>query len=150
MAMEKTETEGIAPQGVDMPTKASPRKLTLREEILNAQDMREEPVDVNEWGWAKNSGGKVLAKCLTALERSTLAHMNTFNIDGELMSEQTAVDTVILGTYDPNNPDEKVFRLTDREALLETHNAAPFEKIAGVINRLSGISMESKKKIEKN
>ena len=86
---------------------------------------------------------------MTALERSTLAHMSTFNIDGELMSEQTAVDTVILGTYDKNNPTEKLFNSTDRLALLE-HNSAPFEKIAGAINKLSGISLESKKKIEKN
>ena len=144
----KTETEETeAPVGV---TKVATRKLTLREEILNAQDMRQESVDVSEWGWAKSSGGKVIAKCLTGLERATLAQMSTFNIGGEIVSQQTAVDTVILATYDPNNPDEKLFNETDRDALLETHNSAPFEKIATVINRLSGISLESRKKIEKN
>jgi hypothetical protein len=146
MKTETIESEGIAGESV---TKTAARKLTSREEILNAEDMRQEQVDVSEWGWAKSAGGKVLAKCLTALERSTLAHMSTFNIDGELMSEQTSVDTVILGTYDLNNPMEKLFKLTDRDALLE-HNSAPFEKVAGVINKLSGISLESKKKIEKN
>ena len=144
----KTENlEMDAPAGA---TKVAARKLTLREEILNAQDMRQKIVDVSEWGWAKSSGGKVLAKSLTALERSTLSAMSVFNIEGEVVSSQTAVDTVILGTYDPNNPTEKVFSETDREALLETHNSAPFERIAKVINDLSGISMESKKKIEKN
>jgi len=112
--------------------------------------MRQKTVDVSEWGWAKSTGGKVLAKSLTALERATLSQMSKFNVDGEVISEQTAVDTVILGTYDPNNSDEKLFKLNDREALLENHNSAPFERIASVINDLSGISRESQKKIEKN
>jgi len=145
----KTDTEEqMYADGV--PTKVAARKISLREEILNAQDMRQKTVDVSEWGWAKSTGGKVLAKSLTALERATLSQMSKFNVDGEVISEQTAVDTVILGTYDPNNSDEKLFKLNDREALLENHNSAPFERIASVINDLSGISRESQKKIEKN
>jgi hypothetical protein len=145
----KTDTEEqMYAEGV--PTKVAARKISLREEILNAQDMRQKTVDVSEWGWAKSTGGKVLAKSLTALERATLSQMSKFNVDGEVISEQTAVDTVILGTYDPNNSDEKLFKLNDREALLENHNSAPFERIASVINDLSGISRESQKKIEKN
>lgn len=128
----------------------SARKTTLREQILNAQDMREELVDVSRWGWAQSTGGKLLAKSLTGLERATLSQMSQFNIEGVMVSEQTAVDTAILGTYDPANPTEKVFRETDREALLEGHNSAPFERLATVINKLSGISLRSEEEIEKN
>ena len=130
--MSKTETnEAAAPS------------MSLRDRILNAQDTREEIVDVSEWGW-----GKVLCRNLTGLERAALSKLATFRVDGHMTSKQTAVDTVILGAYDPDTK-EKLFRETDREALL-MHNAAPLDKLAGVINELSGMAIESEEDVTKN
>jgi hypothetical protein len=110
--------------------------MKLRDRILNANDTREEIVDVSEWGW-----GNVLCRNLTGLERAALSKLSTFRVNGMMTSKQTAADTVILGAYDPDTK-EKLFRETDREALL-LHNAAPLDKLAGVINELSGMAIES-------
>ena len=110
--------------------------MKLRDRILNANDTREEIVDVSEWGW-----GSVLCRNLTGLERAALSKLSTFRVNGMMTSKQTAADTVILGAYDPDTK-EKLFRETDREALL-LHNAAPLDKLAGVINELSGMAIES-------
>jgi len=117
--------------------------MSLRDRILNAKDTREEIVDVSEWGW-----GKVLARNLTGLERAILSKLSTFSVNGKMTSKQTAADTVILGSYDPATG-EKLFTETDRNALL-THNSAPLDKIAGVINELSGLSIESEDEAAKN
>ena len=117
--------------------------MSLRDRILNAKDTREEIVDVSEWGW-----GNVLCRNLTGLERAALSKLATFRVDGKMTSKQTAVDTVILGAYDPETRD-KLFQETDRDALLK-HNTAPVDRLATVINDLSGLSMSSEDEIVKN
>jgi len=116
--------------------------MALRDRILNANDTREEIVDVSEWGW-----GNVLCRNLTGLERAALSKLATFRVSGQMTSKQTAVDTVILGAYDPDTK-QKLFKETDRDLLL-THNTAPVDKIATVINELSGLGMESEDDIKK-
>ena len=128
----------------DKPTvDAAMSSMKLRDRILNANDTREEIVDVSEWGW-----GKVLCRNLTGIERAALSKLSTFRVNGMMTSKQTAADTVILGAYDPDTK-EKLFRETDREALLQ-HNAAPLDKLAGVINELSGMAIESEDEATKN
>ena len=117
--------------------------MSLRDRILNATDTREELVDVGEWGW-----GKVLCRNLTGLERAALSKLSTFRVNGMMTSKQTAADTCILGCYDPDTK-EKLFKETDRDALL-LHNAAPLDKLAGVINELSGMAIESEDDVTKN
>ena len=116
--------------------------MALRDRILNANDTREEIVDVSEWGW-----GKVLCRNLTGLERAALSKLATFRVSGQMTSKQTAVDTVILGAYDPDTK-QKLFKETDRDLLL-THNTAPVDKLATVINELSGLGMDSEDDIKK-
>jgi len=116
--------------------------MALRDRILNANDTREEIVDVREWGW-----GSVLCRNLTGLERAALSKLATFRVSGQMTSKQTAVDTVILGAYDPDTK-QKLFKETDRDLLL-THNTAPVDKLATVINELSGLGMESEDDIKK-
>ena len=116
--------------------------MALRDRILNATDTREEIVDVSAWGW-----GSVLCRNLTGLERAALSKLATFRVSGQMTSKQTAVDTVILGAYDPDTK-QKLFKETDRDLLL-THNTAPVDKIATVINELSGLGMESEDDIKK-
>jgi hypothetical protein len=65
-----------------------------------------------------------------------------------MTSKQTAADTVILGAYDPTTG-KKLFKELDRELLLN-HNAAPLDKLAGVINELSGMTVGSEDEAEKN
>lgn len=141
-SMETLGSEGVA--GESVTTGTAKRKLSLREEILNAQDLRQELVDVSEWGWAKSTGGKVLAKSVTGRQRAHVADSIGKGAD------INAIDLVIMGTYNPDDPVEKIFYETDRDALLDEHNSAPFEKIGEAINRLSGISAQSATEIEKN
>ena len=120
--------------------KAAPG-MSLRDRILNAKDTREQVVDVSEWGW-----GMVLCRNLTGLERAALSKLATFNVNGKMTSKQTAVDTVILGAYDPDTR-EKLFRETDRDLLL-SHNTAPVDKLATVINDLSGLGIGAEDEIK--
>jgi hypothetical protein len=126
----------------EKPTKVA-AATSLRDQILNANDVRSELVDVSKWGW-----GTVECRNLTGLERAALSKLSTFRVDGKMTSKQTAADTVILGTYDPTTGN-KLFKETDRERLLN-HNAAPLDKLAGVINELSGMTVESEDESEKN
>ena len=117
--------------------------MNLRDRILNTNDTRERLVDVSQWGW-----GTVLCRNLSGLERAALSKLSTFRIQGTVTSKQTTADTVILGSYDPDTK-QKLFKETDRDALL-AHNSAPLEKLAEVINDLSGITFEAEKEAEKN
>jgi hypothetical protein len=119
-------------------------RLTLAEEILNMDDSESEIVVVPQW---KNK--KILCKNMTGAERARLAKLVTFDANGVMDNESTSADVVMAGSYDPDNPNEKIFSGSQREFLLNKNSAA-LELLGGVINRLSGISRDSQKKAEKN
>jgi len=117
-------------------------KKRLSDEILDFEDERTELVTVPEWG-----GKKVLCKNMTGADRAILSNM--LDIDArtnKVKSTSTSADIVILGAYNPETG-ERIFSPTQKERLL-AKNSSALERLATVINRLSGIGEEEK--IEKN
>lgn len=119
-------------------------KKDLADEILEFDDERTELVTVPEWG-----NKKVLCKNMTGADRALL---NKFvKIDSrskQVTSESTAVDIVLLGAYNPETG-EKLFKnpVVQKTQLLKK-NMAAIDRLAEVINKLSGIG--EGEEIEKN
>jgi hypothetical protein len=121
-----------------------PTKQNLAEEILNLDDERSELVKVPEW-----NNKEILCKNMTGADRAVLGDM--LEIDGEtnkVHSTSTTADIVFLGAYNPETG-ERLFKKAQMERLL-LKNSAPLERLAKVINRLSGLGRDADKLITKN
>ncbi len=117
-----------------------------RDQVLRADDLEREEVEVPEWG------GKILCRCLTALERSELRELSiadhsvedsyvvTLN-DGREIRLRKDYDThvVVRGTIEQDGSQK--FELEDVE-LLNRKNPKVIERISAVIGRLSALDEE--------
>lgn len=105
-------------------------KMTLRDKILNAQDIKSEEVTVEEWGV------KVEVRGLTGQARGQLLNtcMDKF---GGMDLEKMYPELVIACCYDIETG-ERIFSPADREAI-NTKSGMALEKVASVAVRLSGM-----------
>jgi hypothetical protein len=119
-------------------------KMSLSEEILNMNDETTELVKVPEWG-----NKEILCKNLSGADRAVLSSM--LEVDAQtnkVKTTSTSADIVILGAYDPENG-SRIFAKSQK-ALLLGKNSAPLERLAAVIQRLSGLTQEGLDNAEKN
>lgn len=118
-------------------------KLLTREQILQAQDLPTEDVDVKEWG------GTVRVRALTGMERDSFeqsiveqkgkgTRMNIRNIRAKLVA-LTVVD----------EEGNRVFSDTDVQALGKK-SAAALDRVFEVAQRLSGLKPEDVDELAKN
>jgi hypothetical protein len=115
--------------------------MSLRDTILNANDLKEELVEVPEWGCS------ILVRSMTGKERSNLFSV-AIDAKGKLDFEKAYPVIIIASAFDPETK-EKVFTTADME-LLNGKNAGAMEKVAKVAMRLSGLDTESAMAAEKN
>jgi len=115
--------------------------VSLRENILKANDIQEEIVEVPEWGV------KVLVRGLTGEARAKLLSKAT-DVSRKIDYAQLYASLVILSTFDPDTK-EQVFEETDRDELMKK-SATAIERITTVAMRLSGVGKIEEEKIEKN
>lgn len=114
---------------------------SLREKILNSNDIRKEIITIEEWDV------QVEIRSLTAKKRSQL--INAAMTDkGRIDFEKIYPELVIASTYDPITSDF-VFEPTDRDMLNEKNGGA-LEKIAQVAMRLSGLTSKAEEEAKKN
>lgn len=113
--------------------------MNLRDKILNAKDIDEKKIKIEEWGV------DVVVKSMTGKERATFLK-NTSN-GGELDFEKMYPELVIATCYDPDSGD-KVFQKEDRD-IINTKSAGAIEKIAKIALELSGLGEQSQKEIKK-
>lgn len=113
----------------------------LREQILNAKDIKEKEIPVEEWGV------KILVKGLTGKQRSMVLN-EAMDKKGNLDFTKVYPDLVIATSYDPETK-EPIFEKADRDLLNEKSGAA-LEKVAEVAVELSGLRAEAKEKAAKN
>jgi hypothetical protein len=118
--------------------------LLTREQILEAQDLQTEVVEVPEWG------GSVMVQGLTGTERDAFEDeavqtkgkkisVNMRNIRAKLAAK-SIVD---------RKGGERIF--TDRDVIaLGKKSAAPLDRVFSVAQKLSGISVEDIEELAKN
>ena len=116
----------------------------MAEEILNINDERTEIVIVPEW-----NNKKILCKNLSGADRAVLSSM--LEVDSKtnkVQTKTTTADIVIYGAYNPDTG-ERIFLPSQKAALLKK-NSAPLERLATVIQKLSGLNPEGVDEAEKN
>ena len=102
----------------------------LRAKALEADDIEEEIVPVDQWDI------KLLVKGMSGGDRAKF--LKRSSRAGEVDLERFYPELVIATCFDPDAPDERVFDPADRDALSAKSGAA-LELIAAVALRLSGM-----------
>lgn len=130
--------------------------LLTRAQIVAAQDFRTEDIDVPEWG------GVLRVRALSGRERSLLEKM--FGLGKDAAARPVAVNPSRAVAPEPtwtnwrswlvanSAVDENmkpVFTPTDVDALGD-RSAAPLDRIANVVLRISGISKEEQEEMGKD
>jgi len=115
--------------------------VSIRDQILAAQDIPSETVDVPEWGV------KVEVRGMTGAERTRIMDLAMGN-NGEVNLQFVYPEIVIATSFDPESG-EQIFRPMDRDALL-AKSANALDRIAAVGMRLSGFTQDSVDKAGKD
>lgn len=117
----------------------------LRERILNASDIKKETVRVEEWGVDVEVWGLTSAERAQCVEAATVT-----DAEGNSQVSDTGIliPLMIAGTRDPATK-ERLFKEADRDAL-GAKSAAPVERLAKVVLKLSGMSEPEQEKIKGN
>jgi hypothetical protein len=116
-------------------------KMSLREKILNIEDIQEQIVDVPKWGV------KILVRELNGKQRDKIMQ-NAVDAKGNINFEKMHSEAIIAACYDPETK-EKLFEESDRDQLMEKSSIA-LDTLYNVIAEMSGLSKKSEETIEKN
>jgi hypothetical protein len=105
--------------------------VSIREQILNADDIETELVEVPAWGVT------VEIRSMDGRSRTRLLKSASDN-DGVIDMERMYPEMVILCSFDPESG-ERIFTADDVDALL-SKSAAPLELLATSAMRVSGMT----------
>ena len=108
--------------------------MSIRDQILAAQDIPSESVDVPEWGV------KVEVRGMTGAERTRIMDL-AVDQKGGVNLQFVYPEIVIATSFDPTSG-EQIFSPNDRDALL-AKSANALDRLASVGMRLSGFTQES-------
>jgi hypothetical protein len=108
--------------------------VSIRDQILAAQDIPSESVDVPEWGV------KVEVRGMTGAERTRIMD-KAVGQTGDVNLQFVYPEIVIATSFDPESG-EQIFSPNDRDALL-AKSANALDRLASVGMRLSGFTQES-------
>ena len=117
-----------------MPAKKNLSAEELKEKIFTAQDIKFEPMEIEEWGVT------IWVKSLTQKERSEALEASRIDSDDELKrGENFQMAILIAGIRDKDG--NQVFTKADIE-LLRAKNASVLDRITRKITELSGFGAE--------
>jgi hypothetical protein len=108
--------------------------VSIRDQIINADDIEHEIIEVPVWGVS------IEVRSMTGRARTRLIKTATDN-DGQLDMETLYPDMVILCAFDPETG-EQIFTQDDRDLLL-SKSAGPLELIALAAMRISGMTPDA-------
>lgn len=116
--------------------------MLTRDQILSAQDLNVEEVEVKEWG------GKIRLRCLTGKEREDLAQLF---VEAQ-QKKQSIVPfykerLLIMSIVDQNN--DNIFKESDIEAL-SNKNPIVLQRLFDVAQKLSGLAEAELEEVKKN
>lgn len=115
--------------------------MSLRDEILAAKDIKEEPVSIPEWG-----GGKFTVREMNGQDRFDF--YAACMVDGKFSGAVSPFAVVALSLYD-GTTGERIFTVDDIPAL-KTKSGAVIERVSAIGMRLSGLSETEVEAAEKN
>lgn len=108
--------------------------MSLRDQILSAQDIPSEPVEVPEWGVTVEVRG------MTGAERIRIMDLA---MDGSAdLKLQTVYPEIVIATTFDAETGEQIFSPSDRDALL-SKSASALDRLALVGMKLSGFTQEA-------
>lgn len=108
--------------------------MSIRDQILNTQDIPKESVTVPEWGVTLEMRG------MTGAERTRIMDL-AMDAGGQLNLQSIYPEIVISTCFDAETG-EKIFAPEDRDALL-SKSANALDRVALVGMRLSGFTQEA-------
>lgn len=114
--------------------------MSLRESILNCQDLDREPIELPAWQ-AALGGAQLYVRAMTAWEADRLGEA------AENKQRNYAARIAVLTLVDESGT--RVFQDSDIKALREK-NAKEIERIASVALRLSGMDRQAQQDAKKN
>jgi len=106
--------------------------MSLREQILNAQDITSEQVTIPEWG-----GAAIDVRGMTGTARNRFLEQSFDHKTGKPRFDRMYPEIIIQCCFDPETG-ERIFSPADRDAL-NGKAAAATERVAKVAMRLSGL-----------
>lgn len=104
--------------------------MSLRDQILQCDDVQKEIIDVPQWNT------KIAVHGMSGAARTQMIQ-NAADNDGVMNFAKMMPDIVIMCTFDPDT-DEQVFNESDREALMLKSGAA-LDLIVNTAMRISGL-----------
>lgn len=108
--------------------------MSIRDQIIAADDLRSELVEIPEWGVT------ILVKSMTGAERGRMIDAMT-NKNGQIDVGRAFTDVLIFTAHDPETG-ERIFAETDRDLLNEKSGSA-IQRASEVGMRLSGLMPDS-------
>lgn len=104
--------------------------MSLRDQILQCNDVQKEIVDIPQWNT------KIAIHGMSGAARTQMIQ-NAADNDGVMNFAKMMPDIVIMCTFDPDT-DEQIFSESDREALMLKSGAA-LDLIVNTAMRISGL-----------
>lgn len=114
----------------------------LRQKILEARDIQEMKLYIPEWE------ASVLIRGLSVKERNALLK-NSLGENGETDISKMVPELIIRSCYYPENPEKRIFEMTDKEVLSGKSSRA-VDRVVAVANELSGLTLNFMEESEKN
>lgn len=116
--------------------------MSIRDQILAAEDIRKEIVEVPEWG-----GIKIEMRSLTGGDRARILETSVDAL-GNVSLTRVYPEMVIASAFDPETG-ERVFDDSDKDGLM-AKNAVAIDRLAVTATRLSGLNEEAVDEAGKN
>ena len=104
--------------------------MSIRDHILQCDDVQRETIEVPQWGVRVSVHG------MSGAARTAMIQ-NAADNDGVMNFSRMMPDIVIMSTYDPDT-DEQIFSESDRDALMLKSGAA-LDLIVNTCLRISGL-----------
>ena len=108
--------------------------MSLRDKILNADDITSEIIDIPAWEV------QVEVRSMDGRSRTRLLKMAS-DAEGNIDMEVVYPEMILLCTFDPETG-ERIFEESDRDAVL-SKSAGPVELLALAAMRVSGMSSDA-------
>jgi len=120
---------------------------TLKEAILNAEDIKYEDVEIPEWGGITVRVKALNAQQLADYQNQSMAMRQEKGTGGmDVRIRNRNAQLVVQSLYDPETG-ERIFKDSEYKMLL-TKNAGTVQALFGLINKMSGLDRSFEERVK--